>query len=78
MLLLSLLLLTGCTHFTPQTYVLTETEQQYLIPANTSFHARLSLNGPIVEVMRTVDTWAVDAGKLARLEEAANACTLKK
>ncbi len=75
---LFVLILTGCASFQPKTYVLTESEQKYLIPANTPFSAQLTTNGPIVEVRRTVSTWAVDAGNLARLEEAANACTLKK
>ena len=75
--LLTLFILTGCASFKPKTYVLTESEQKYFIPANTPFNAVLVTGGPIVEVRRTVPTWAVDAGNLAKLEEQANACTLK-
>lgn len=74
---LFVLILTGCASFKPKTYVLTESEQKYFIPANTPFNAILVTGEPVVEVRRTVPTWAVDAGNLARLEESANACTLK-
>ena len=74
---LFVLILTGCASFKPKTYVLTESEQKYLIPANTPFSAQLTTGGSVVEVRRTVPTWAVDAGNLAKLEEQANACTLK-
>lgn len=75
---LFVLIFTGCASFKPKTYVLTESEQKYLIPANTPFSAQLTTGGPVVEVRRTVPTWAVDAGNLAKLEEQANACVIKK
>jgi len=73
----AIVFLSGCAYFQPKQYVLTETEQQYFIPADTSFHARLVKDGPIVEVRRTQPTWAIDAGNLAKLQEQANVCTLK-
>ena len=76
-LVLFVLIFAGCAMFQPKNYVLTETEQQYFIPADTPFSARLVKDGPIVEVRRTQPTWAVDAGQLATLQEQANACTLK-
>ena len=70
--------LSGCASILHKNYILSETEMQYFIPANTPFHARLVKDGPIEEVRRTQDTWAVDAGRLAKLEEMANSCTLNK
>ena len=69
--------LQGCATFQPKTYVLTETESYYYIPPNTSFNAQLVKDGPIVEVRRVQPTWAVDAGYLAKLQEAANAAVIK-
>jgi len=75
---LFVLIFTGCASFQPKSYVLTESEQKYFIPADTPFHARLVTNGPIVEVRRMQPSWVVDSGNLAKLEEQANACTLAK
>jgi len=68
----------GCTYFPRKNYVLTETEQMYFIPPNESFRARLTKDGPVEEVRRTLPSYAVDAGYLAKLQEEANANVLKK
>lgn len=75
--LLTVVVFTGCAMFQrPPSYILTETESYYFIPPNTPFKARLVKDGPLVEVQRVQPTWAVDAGYLAKLQEAANAVTL--
>jgi hypothetical protein len=65
-------LFTGCSSFQRKNYVLTETEQMYFIPPNEPFRARLTKDGPVEEVRRTLPSWAVDAGYLAKLQEEAN------
>ena len=69
--------LSGCASVLHKNYVLTETESYYLVPANTSFKARLVKDGPIEEVRRTADSYAVDSGYLVKLQEMANVNTFK-
>jgi len=76
-LCLVVLLISGCAFNKPNPIILIDTEQHYLIPANTEFKARLEKDGPLVAVVRPHDTWAVDASHLIKLEEQANACTTK-
>lgn len=72
--ILGLSVLNGCAMFPRQpSYILSETEQYYYIPPNTPFKCQLEKDGPLVEVQRMQPTWAVDAGYLAKLQEAANA-----
>ena len=57
--------------------VLPESEQYWKIPAGTPFRAQREKDGPVVEVVRDKDTWAVDAGYLYKLQKDANAATLE-
>jgi len=75
LLLLSILFVVGCATTKPM--VLLETEAYYLIPANTTFKAVVKDGGPVVDVQRTHDSYAVDAGMLIKLQEQANACTIR-
>jgi hypothetical protein len=59
-----------------KTYILSETESYYFIPAGTTFNAVVEKGKPPIEVVRVKDTWAVDAGYLAKLQEEANAGAL--
>ena len=77
MIALFMLILTGCSTFSPKNYILTESELKYFIPPDTAFNAVIVTGGPVVEVRRTQPTWAVDAGTLAKLEEQANACIIR-
>ena len=67
--------LSGCASV-HKSYVLTETEQYYFIPAGTPFNAVLVKGQPPVEVIRAKDTWAIDASYLVKLQEEANAHVL--
>jgi len=73
-LLLAVLFLMGCK--TTQPTVLLETEAYYLIPANTPFKAIIEDGGKVEDVVRTHDSYAVDAGMLIKLQEDANNCTI--
>lgn len=72
-LLAVVILLGGCSF---RRYILSETEQYYLIPAGTTFNAVVLKGQPPIPVTRDKDTWAVDAGYLAKLQEDANANAL--
>jgi len=74
-LLLCVLFVVGCASTKPM--VLLETEAYYLIPAGTTFRAVAVDGGPVIEVQRTHDSYAVDAGMLIKLQEEANACTIQ-
>ena len=69
------LFIIGCASTRPT--VLLETEAYYLIPANTPFKAVVKDGGPVVEVQRPYPSYAIDAAMLIRLQEQANACTLR-
>jgi hypothetical protein len=58
-------------------FVLRESEQYYYIPAGTPFMAVVEKGKPPVQVIRTVGTWAVDAGYLHKLQTEANARVLE-
>ena len=64
----------GCASTKPT--VLLETETYYLIPANTPFKAVVVDGGKVKDVVRTHDSYAVDAGLLIKLQEQANSCTI--
>jgi len=72
--MLILLLVSGCATTKPT--VLLETGAYYLIPANTPFRAIVKDGGKVEDVVRTHDSYAVDAGLLIKLQEEANSCTL--
>ena len=74
MLLFSLILIAGCVTTSPT--VLLETEAYYLIPANTPFRAIVEDGGPVEDVIRNHDSYAVDAGMLIKLQEEANSCLI--
>jgi uncharacterized lipoprotein YmbA len=75
-LVLSLVFLTGCATTKPT--VLTETEAYYLLPANTPFRAIVKDGGKIEDVQRPYDSYVIDSGKLIKLQEQANSCTINK
>ena len=77
-LLAPLLLTSGCASFGKSTVILTDKETYYLIPAGTPFKARIVKDGPLVEVTRDRDSYNLDAGYLAELQETANARVLQK
>jgi len=53
--------------------ILTETEQYYFIPAGVPFKAIIKKGGELQEVVRNKDSWVIDSGVLAKLQESANA-----
>ena len=71
-LLLVGLMAAGCSGWRKKTYILTETQQYYFIPAGTPFHAVMVKGQKPVEVIRDQPTWAVDAGYLMKLQKEAN------
>jgi len=75
LLLVSILFVVGCASTKPM--VLLETEAYYLIPANTQFRAIVTDGGKVEDVVRTHDSYAVDAGLLIKLQEKANSCTIQ-
>ena len=77
-LLAPLLLTSGCASFGKSTVILTDKEAYYFIPAGTPFKARIVKDGPLVEVTRDRDSYNLDAGYLAELQETANARVLQK
>ena len=48
----------------------------FLIPAGTPFKAMIIKNGPLEDVVRTSDSYNVEAGYLLKLQEEANARVL--
>ena len=74
LLLLIVFFAMGCASTKPT--VLLETETYYLIPANTPFKAVVADGGKVEEVVRTHDSYAVDAGLLIKLQEQANSCAI--
>jgi len=62
--------LSGCG--SAKRWVLTESEQYYFIPKGTEFNAVIIKGQAPVPIVRSQDTWAVDAGFLAELHEEAN------
>jgi len=75
--LLLMLVLLACGCATTKPTVLLETEAYYLIPANTPFKAVVKDGGPVEDVVRSRDSYAVDAGLLIKLQEEANHCTIQ-
>ena len=71
-----MLVVCGCATV-KKNYILTESEQYYFIPAGTPFNAVIVKGQAPVEVRRVKDTWGVDAGYLAKLQEEANAAVIK-
>ena len=68
------MLLPGCA---TTIKVLPESDIQYKIPANTPFSVQMIDKGPITQVQRPTDSWNIEAGNLSKLQEQADACTLK-
>jgi hypothetical protein len=73
-LALLVIFMMGCG--TTKPVVLTETEAYYLLPANTPFRAIVQDGGKIEDVQRPYDSYVIDAGKLIKLQEQANSCTI--
>lgn len=71
-LVVAVLFLSGCSSFDRRNIILSETEQYYFIPAGTPFRAVLVKGEEPIEVTRDRNTWAVDAGVFAKLQESAN------
>lgn len=63
----------GCASLGGHTNILTDDEVYFLIPAGTSFKAVIVKDGPLVDVVRTSDSWNVEAGYLLDLQKKANA-----
>ena len=74
LMLSAMILLAGCASTKP--LVLVETEMYYLIPANEAFRAVVTDGGPVEDVIRSYDSYVVDAAKLIKLQEQANSCTI--
>ncbi|MFC1709718.1 hypothetical protein ACFL2J_06665 [Candidatus Omnitrophota bacterium] len=68
-------MLSGCFGGT-KPYVLTDSEVMYFIPAGTEFDAVVEQGKPTQKVVRDEDSWNVEAGTLATLQEEANANVL--
>ena len=58
--------------------ILTSDETYFLIPAGTPFKAIMVKDGPLVDVVRTSDSWNIEAGYLLKLQKDANAQALEK
>jgi len=76
LLIATILVFVGCTASRPPT-ILAETDQYYFIPAGVEFTAVIIDGEAPQKVTRTKNTWAVDAGYLAELQEEANANALE-
>ena len=75
-LLVSLMFIQGCASMGIRTNVLTDDEVYFLIPAGTPFKAVLIKGGPLEDVVRTSDSYNVEAGYLLKLQKEANARAL--
>ena len=69
-ILLLLLLISGCAHCEKSINILTDDEVYYYIPAGIEFTAEI--NGKMTQVKRSKPTWAVDAAYLIKVQEEAN------
>lgn len=76
-LAVAVMLMSGCRQYERRVYVLPEGKRYYFIPAGTTFKARIVRDGPVVDVVRTEDTWGVPAGYLAELQKEAGAKALE-
>ena len=76
LLFIAVFFIVGCASTKPT--VLLETETYYLIPANTPFKAVVEDGGKVEDVVRTYNSYAVDAGLLIKLQEQANSCTINR
>ena len=75
-LCLLLSLTSGCASLGRNTNILTDDEVYFLIPAGTPFKAVIVRNGQLEDVVRTSDSYNVEAGYLLRLQKEANARAL--
>lgn len=67
-----LCLVSGCSIFGRNTVILTTSERYDLIPAGTTYKAKLTKDGPVQNMVREKDAYVVDAGTLIELQEEAN------
>lgn len=67
-----LIILCGCIVSKKETVIVPESQKHFLIPAGTTFQARIKKNGPVVDVVLEWDAWVVSAGYMVQLHKDAN------